>query len=121
MPDILGIQFAYSVTLSETKGLVTDAPIRSSENENPRLMSKSDTVARVLERWPLNKLRTSQEEAGNCPLMEEFAAPQYSGPIRPSSDGLVLDCGAVTAFVLLAAATRAGSVATNLAAVGCRC
>ena len=77
MPDILGIQFSQPVTPSETKGLVADSPIRSSENENPRLMS----VVRVLERWPLNELRTSQKEVRNRPLMEEFAAPQYSDPI----------------------------------------
>jgi|TARA_B110001454_G_C12463128_1_gene327093 hypothetical protein len=88
MPDILGIQFSYPVTLSETKGLVADAPIRSIENEILRLMSQNDTtVVRVFEGWSLNELRTSREEVGNCPLMEEFAAPQYSDSVRPSSVG----------------------------------
>ena len=88
MPDILGIQFSYPVTLSETKGLVADAPIRSSENEILRRMSQNDTtVVRVLERWSLNELRTSREEVGNCPLIEEFASPQYSDPVRSSRFG----------------------------------
>ena len=88
MPDILGIQFSYPVTLSETKGLVANAPIRSNENAILRLMSQNDTpVVRVLERWSLNELRTSREEVGNCPLIEEFASPQYSDPVRPSSVG----------------------------------
>jgi hypothetical protein len=88
MPDILGIQFSYPVTLSETKGLVADAPIRSIENEILRLMSQNDTtVVRVFEGWSLNELRTSREEVGNCLLMEEFAAPQYSDSVRPSSVG----------------------------------
>ena len=43
MPDILGIQFSYPVTLSETKGLVANAPIRSNENAILRLMSQNDT------------------------------------------------------------------------------
>jgi len=54
MPDILGIQFSYPVTLSETKRFVADATIRSSENALLRLMSQNDTtVVRVLERWSL--------------------------------------------------------------------
>ena len=44
MPDILVIQLSYPVTLSETKGLAANAPIRSSENAILQLMSQNDTT-----------------------------------------------------------------------------